>query len=484
MSELIIGRKQEISILQDKAESQSAEFIAIYGRRRIGKTYLIKHFFNQLPCIFYEQTGINDGTLQEQLAIFSERLSQTFYRGANMAIPKNWMEAFQQLTVAIDNVPKNKRIVIFFDELPWIATHKSGFLKALEYYWNTNWTNRRKLILIVCGSAASWMLEHLIYNKGGLHNRITARIPLQPFTLSETEEYLNYRGLGLNREQIVQLYMVMGGIPHYLKGINKGSSAIQNINRLCFHKGGFLFDEFDMLFHSLYEDPEIYIALIEAMSKKPKGISRDELIKVTKHPDGGRLNSRLRNLEEAGFISSFLPATHIRRGVHYRIIDEYVLFYTHWIEPLRRRKKGVIVSPQHWESLIRKPIWFSWAGQAFEAICFKHIEKIKKALGMEHIAAVCSDWQYRPEKKTEQGAQIDLVFDREDGCVTLCEIKYSDKPFILTKEFFGQLKIKEAVYKEKTRNKKQIFWALIAAQGVPGQTRDILSQVITLNDLF
>jgi len=395
------------------------------------------------------------------------------------------MEAFQQLNNAIDNTPKNQRIIVFFDELPWIAKKRSGFLKALEYYWNTNWTNRPKLILIVCGSAASWMLENLIYTKGGLHNRITARIPLQPFSLDETESYLKYRGIPLNRDQIVQLYMVMGGIPHYLKGIRKGFSATQNINMLCFRKGGLLFDEFDKLFHSLYEDPEIYIALIEAISEKPKGIAREDLIRVTGHPDGGTLNKRLRNLEEAGFISSFLPVTHTKRGVHYRIIDEYVLFYSNWIEPLRKRKKGVVVSPQYWESLIRKPVWFTWAGQAFEAICFKHVDGIKIALGIEHIPAVCSDWQYRPETKTEErGAQIDLVFDREDGCVTLCEIKYSDKPFSMTKEFFAQLKTKEAVYVEKTRNKKQVFWALIAANGVSGQRGELINKVITLEDLY
>lgn len=485
MSEPIIGRKEELAVLYEKAESQSAEFIAIYGRRRIGKTYLIKHFIEQLSGIVFEQTGINKGTNKEQLAVFAKSLSQAFFKGAKMAVPKNWMDAFDELNNAINDVPKNKRVVIFFDELPWISTKRSGFLKALEHYWNTNWTNRRKLMLIVCGSTASWMLENIIYAKGGLHNRITAKLPLQPFSLDEAKNYLRYRGISLSHNQIVQLYMVMGGVPHYLKGVRKGLSAAQNINTLCFCKGGLLFAEFEILFHSLYDEPEIYIGLINAISKKPKGIDREELIKVTGHTDGGHLNKRLRNLEEAGFISSFLPVSHTKRGVHYRIIDEFVLFYTHWMESLRKRKKGVIASSYHWESLIKKPLWFTWAGQSFEAVCFKHVDRIRKALSIEYIPAVCSDWQYRPEKKTaEQGAQIDLVFDRDDGCVTLCEIKYSEKPFVMTKDFFTELKQKEAIYIEKTRSKKQTFWALISAQGVSSQQKGLITQVITLNDFF
>lgn len=489
MSEPIIGREKETAILENKLLSQSAEFIAIYGRRRVDKTYLIKQFFSKHADTLFEQTGLNDGTLQEQLTIFTQSLSNTFYKGARMALPKNWMDALQQLTLAVDhNTHEDEQVVLFFDELPWLAARKSGFLKALEYFWNTRWTYRKKLILVVCGSAASWMLENLIYSKGGLHNRITARIPLQPFNLRETKEYLKYLGVDLNHQQILQVYMAMGGIPHYLKEVSKGLSATQNINMICFQKDGLLFDEFDMLFHSLYEEPEAYLSIIRAITKKPKGISRKELIKATKTTEGGRLTAKLRSLEEAGFIDGFLPLNKGKRGVYYRVVDEYILFYLTWIEPFKEVTKRAIISDAHyWELAIKKPAWLTWTGQAFEAVCFKHANKIRRKLDIEHIGVICGDWQHHPEKNSKEfGAQIDLVFDREDGCTMLCEIKYSDKPYQVTKEFVEQLKRKEMVYRERAKSKKQIFWVLIAANGAPENQylKDTIHHVITLEDLF
>jgi AAA+ ATPase superfamily predicted ATPase len=484
----IVGRHEEITLLKGKLSSVSAEFIAVYGRRRVGKTYLINQFFSEQTGIYFEQTGLNDGSLQQQLSVFSEQLSQTFYKGISLTPPKNWMEAFQKLTVAIDDLPKNKRVTLFFDELPWLATPKSGFVKALGHYWNTKWTNRKKLILIVCGSAASWMLENIIYSKGGLHNRITAKIPLQPFTLKETAFYLTSLGINLNHQQLLQIYMAIGGIPHYLNAVKKGLSAAQNINSMCFKKNGLLFKEFDSLFHSLYEDPESYINIIRTISKKSQGINRDELIYNSGISSGGYLNTRLRNLEEAGFIISYLPVGHSKRGIHYRVIDEFTLFYLTWIEPMCNKTLGSSVTDHYWESLIKKPAWNSWSGYAFESICFKHIDIIKKVLGLDHIPAFCSSWQYQPTKKKtgDEGAQIDLVFDRDDGCITLCEIKYSEKPYLLTKNYAQDLQKKENIFNKITRNKKQIFWALVSSNGVT--SNDVLKkqidQVITLRDFF
>lgn len=487
MAEKIIGRGKEQQILRDKMNSPSAEFIAVYGRRRVGKTFLIKQFFEQKNDLFFEQTGLKDGALQEQLPVFSDCLSKAFYGGVKIAIPKNWMEALRELTTAIDSISKSKRIILFFDEVPWLASQKSGFLKALDFFWNTEWSHRKKLVLIVCGSAASWMMENLIYAKGGLHNRITAKISLQPFNLRETEEYLKYLNVSLNRQQILQLYMVTGGIPHYLKSVKRGLSSSQNINELCFQKGGLLFDEFDLLFHSLFDDPEVHIDIIRAIADRPKGIDRELLIRATKSSNGGSLSNRIRSLEEAGFVSSFLPLHHARRGIHYRIVDEYSLFYLTWIEPLRKRSKGAITHAHYWEAMIKKHHWLAWAGLSFEAVCFKHTEAIRKKLGIENVSTICSDWRYQSGKGgSDLGAQIDLVFDREDGCTTLCEIKYTEKPFVLTKEFIERIKTKEAIYREKTRTQKQIFWALIAANGTTNSQRadNLICHVITADDLF
>lgn len=485
MGEQIIGRKKELKLLESALSSNSAEFIAIYGRRRVGKTYLIKQFFGHQSGVFFELIG-NEDAIKNQLKNFSISLSNAFYKGATIATPLNWMNAFRELNTAIENLPKNKRISIFLDELPWLATRKSGFLMALEYFWNAHWSYRKKFILIVCGSAASWMLKKIIYAKGGLHNRITLNIPLLPFTLSETAAYLKYRNNQFNDQQILQLYMMIGGIPHYLKHIKKGLSVASNINILCFQKGGALIDEFDRLFHSLYDEPEIYIKIIRAIANKRNGISRDNLIKNVKEiSDGGTLNIKLQSLEEAGFISTFLPLGHSRRGIHYRLIDEYSIFYLHWIDSIRKKTR-ITPSGNHWLSIMHSPTWHAWAGYAFESICLKHIDTIKKLLEIDDIQSYCGDWRYMPEKNKDSGAQIDLIFDRNDDCVTLCEIKHTDKPFVITKNYASELERKKSIYKEKTRTKKQLVWCLISSNGVVKNEylKKLISNVIIAKDLF
>lgn len=485
MSELIIGRERELKILENALSSPSPEFIAIYGRRRVGKTYLIKQMFSQQGGIFFELTG-NGEKLKNQLKNFSESLSASFYEGAEMAVKSNWMDAFRQLTGAIEKAAKNKRIILFFDELPWLATKKSGFLKALEYYWNTKWSYRQKLILVVCGSAASWMLKKIVFAKGGLHNRITINIPLQPFSLNNVSAYLKYLGHNFTHQQVLLIYMITGGVPHYLKNIRKNLSISQNVNALCFQKGGLLFDEFEKLFHSLYEEPEIYIKIVRAIAKKRNGIAREELIQNVKAvSDGGTFNIKLQSLEEAGFISTFLPLGHARRGIHYRLIDEFALFYLSWIEPLKKKTRITTMS-SHWTSIMKSPAWHAWAGYAFEAVCLKHIDAIKSALAIENIQSFCGDWRYIPENKEETGTQIDLIFDRDDDCVVLCEIKHTDKPFVLTKEYAAELKEKEAIYKEQTRTKKQILWCLITSNGAVTNKHfsQTINQLVVLDDLF
>ncbi|MBX3708753.1 MAG: ATP-binding protein [Gammaproteobacteria bacterium] len=484
MENKIVGRKKEIHMFEEVLTSKSAEFLAIYGRRRVGKTYLVKQFFESQSGIFFELTGLNDGNLKEQLANLSISLAKTFYDGAEMAIQKTWTDALRQLSKAIEGVPLNKRIFLFFDELPWLCTRKSGFLKALEYFWNSHWSNRKKLVLIVCGSAASWMLEKIIYAKGGLHNRITVSLSLLPFSLKEVEEYLEYHGHKLNREQALQIYMVTGGIPHYLKAIKKNYSVAQNINALCFQKNGLLFDEFNKLFYSLYEFPELYINIIRAIAKKANGISRDDLIKSIKSSDGGYLNVMLKSLEEAGFISSFLPLGHTRRGVHYRLIDEYVLFYLNWIEPLHKQTR-ITTTTSYWTKVIHTAAWYAWAGYAFEAVCWKHVDAIKSALGLDAIHVNWGDWRYIPEK-SNKGAQIDLILDRDDDCITLCEIKHTEKDFAFTKSYSKDIETKQAIFKEQTRTKKQIQWCLIVSNGVVRNEyfKTLIDHVVVLDDLF
>ena len=431
---------------------------------------------------------MHKGTLKEQLNLFSESLGKAFYQGAKMSILKNWMEAFKQLSSAMDNIPKAKRITLFFDELPWLSTPRSGFLKAFEHYWNTDWCYRKKLILIVCGSAASWMIEKLIYAKGGLHNRITVTIPLRPFTLKETALYLSAFDKNPSQKQILQLYMVTGGVAHYLRAVKKGLSATQNIDRLCFQHGGFLLDEFDKLFRSLYEDAETYIKIVRVIAKNTGGISREKLISsLRKISSGGTLNNKIKSLEEAGFISTFIPLGHTKRGVYYRVIDEYVLFYLAWVEPFRKNSRGDTPEDgHHWSNQIHTPAYYAWAGYAFEAVCFKHIGQIKKALGLDQISCGYGDWRYSPISTQDQGTQIDLLFDRDDDCVTICEIKNTDKPFSVTKEYAKDLENKKRIYVNQTRTSKLILMALISNKGAVENDyyKKIFSNCVTIEDLF
>lgn len=485
---MLVGREKEILKLQDVLNSTQAEFVAVYGRRRVGKTFLIKQFFEKKKVVFFEQTGLHKGTLKEQLNLFAESLGKAFYQGAKMSIPKNWIEAFKQLSSAMDNIPEDKRITLFFDELPWLSTPRSGFLKTFEHYWNTDWCYRKKLILIVCGSAASWMIEKLIYAKGGLHNRITVTIPLRPFTLKETASYLSAFDKNPSQQQILQLYMVTGGVAHYLRAVKKGLSATQNIDRLCFQYGGFLLDEFDKLFRSLYEDAETYIKIVRVIAKNTGGISREKLISsLRKISSGGTFNNKIKSLEEAGFISTFIPLGHTKRGVYYRVIDEYVLFYLAWIEPFRKNSRGDIPDDgHHWANQIHTPAYYAWAGYAFEAVCFKHIGQIKKALGLDRISCGYGDWRYSPISAQDQGTQIDLLFDRDDDCVTICEIKNTDKPFSVTKEYAKDLENKKRVYVNQTRTSKLILMALISNKGAVENDyyKKIFSNCVTTEDLF
>jgi len=280
--EAIIGRKEEQKTLQRVFDSPRAEFLAIYGRRRVGKTYLIKQFFSAKPCHYFQITGMKDGRLKEQLFEFTRAVEKTFYSGVTLKEPESWMQAFEMLTNAIEKYTDKQKVVLFFDELPWLATKRSRFLQALDYYWNTRWVDNPRIRLVVCGSAASWIIENIINSKGGLHNRITAQIRLEPFSLSETRDFLKYRGILLTDKQVLLLYMAIGGIPHYLTQVEKGLSAAQNVDKLCFTKNGMLFKEFNNLIPALFEEAEIYKEIIRIIAKHRYGIGRTELLEQLK----------------------------------------------------------------------------------------------------------------------------------------------------------------------------------------------------------
>lgn len=487
MSSNLFGREDEVAILQHFFASNKAEFLAMYGRRRVGKTYLVRQFFEKKNAIFFNVTGTKEGSRAKQLLHFTQQIGKVFYGGVSLAVPHNWDGAFNTLTEAINKQAKNKRIILFFDELPWMATKKSMLLQELDYYWNQHWSNDKRIKLIVCGSSASWIIHKIINNKGGLHNRITRKICLEPFTLSDTKHFLSKRGIKLKNEQILMIYMVTGGIPYYLSYVDKGLSAAQIIEKLAFTEKGILLNEFDNLFSSLFEHSEIYIQLIKAIASRRYGIGQQELLKIMGTSAMGAVGIKaLRELEETGFIISFMPHYHKRQGIYYRLIDEYTYFYLKWIAPIKKTLQRRSLNKGNWQAMQKTPEWHSWLGYAFEAVCYKHISVIRQAL-LISPDAIANSWRYIPRKNIKgRGAQIDLLFDRKDDVITLCEIKYSEEPFILTKEYVEVLKNKMEVFKEQTQTKKQLFLAFIATNGIKNNyyAEDMISGVVVLDDLF
>jgi len=487
LKDKIIGRIEEQKVLQKIFNSKHAEFLAIYGRRRVGKTYLIKRYFASKPCYYFQITGVKDGTIKEQLHEFTRRVEKTFYPpGVSLKEPLTWMNALEMLTTAIEQYSNKKKVILFFDELPWLVTKKSRFLQALDYHWNTKWSDNNRIRLIVCGSAASWIIKNIVNNTGGLHNRITAQLRLDPFSLNETKNYLKYLGINLNDKQILVLYMVMGGIPQYLKQIENGLSASQNIDKLCFTKNGILFNEFNNLIPALFNESEIYNDLIRLIAKQRYGIERSDLLKKLKFSSGGRIDQRLLELEEAGFITNFKPYGHVKRGHYYRITDEYTLFYLNWIEPIEGSIRHQSKSRGYWEKQSKSSSWKSWSGYAFEAICYKHIEEIRIGLNIP-VTANIGTWRYSPRKGSEEkGAQIDLLFDRDDGVVTVCEIKYSDIPFEIDKQYANNLLNKIDVFKRQSRVDKQIFISFITSSGIKENMHStkLISNQVTAREFF
>lgn len=483
----IVGRHYEQEQLQKRFQSAQAEFIGVYGRRRVGKTYLIREFFNKKPCIFFRSSGIHRGSLKKQLDKFRKEIEVTFYqgrKGTQLSHFLNWHDAFEALKDAIDLFANKQKVVIFLDEIPWMATPKSGLLEALDYYWNRHWSEDKRIKLIICGSAASWIIENVLHNTGGLHNRVTLRLPIAPFSLSETKDYLHYKNIHYNNEQILTLYMCLGGIPFYLNFVEKGLSAIQNINAACFSKKGTLYDEFELLFASLFKKHEIHQAIITFITHKREGVSRND-IETHLNYKGGRLTDRLKELEEAGFITAYMPWKK-ERGTYYKIIDEYTLFYLTWISKKSKNRIAQDIDDHYWAVLSEKSAWKAWSGYAFEAICFKHINPIKKALNIPNGSEAYS-WRHITTKdEAISGTQIDLIFDRPDKIINLCEIKYSSAPFVIDKKYAEHLRNREKIYCQITKTDKQIFHSMITLSGLKKTiySEELIASIATLNDLF
>lgn len=452
----LVGRQREQRTLQAALDSAEAELACIYGRRRIGKTFLVRQFFAKELC--FELTGIFDAPLKEQLRNFSRAYDAAF--GGGLPPPSDWQSAFAQLAEALALLPKrSSKRVLFIDELPWLSSRRSGFLRALEHFWNSWAVKKPWLVLVVCGSAAAWMIDEVLHSRGGLHNRVTRRIRLEPFTLAETREFLAERRIELGDYQTLELYMAMGGVPHYLKEIRRSESASQNLDRICFARDGALHDEFRDVYRSLFEHAERHEGVVRALSRKTSGMTRGELLEAAEMGSGGAATKLLDELEASGFIMR-VPAFGMKtKDAVYRLADEYSLFYLRWIERHRGASDGF------WITRRTSPAWRAWGGLAFESVCLKHRRQIKRALGIEAVETLESTWR-SSSSNGESGAQVDLLIDRKDATINLCEMKFSDAEFVIDKSYAADLRTKRDTFRRATKSKKTILLTMVTTYGV------------------
>jgi predicted transcriptional regulator len=462
----IIGRQTEKERLKELYKSGKPEFIAVYGRRRVGKTYLIREYLHK--HIAFQVTGLANSKLTGQLDNFNEALLAHGFRG----VPAHdWLSAFRCLRELLASLPPGRKVV-FLDELPWLDTHKSGFLPALEHFWNGWAASNEEIMLIVCGSATSWLISNIVNNRGGLHNRLTCRLSLRPFTLRECEEYCQNAGLVFSRRDLAEGYMVFGGIPYYWSLLRKKFSLAQNIDLLFFAENAALEGEYERIYASLFKNYQKHVKIVETLSQKRSGMTREEIIAGSGLNNGGSLSRTLTELVECGFVRKFRDFTKQKNGYYYQLVDFYSHFYHHFCQ------NNLDGDSHYWANRIESGAQTAWRGYAFEQVCLAHIAEIKTKLGIAGVSAAVSSWH-------GSSAEIDLLIDRRDGVINICEIKYANKEFAITKEYSAKLRHKVDAFRQATSTRKALHLTMVTTFGLKNNkySAEIQSEV-ALDDLF
>lgn len=470
----IIGRKQEILELEELYSNGRSEFVVLYGRRRIGKTFLVNELFKDR--FTFSHTALSPveiagkDLMRMQLRHFTHSLIR--YGAEITQEPTNWLDAFFILENMLEKRSADERILVFIDELPWLDTPRSGFLTAFEAFWNGWGSRRSNLMLVVCGSAVSWISDKLLGSKGGLYNRTTAEIKLKQFSLNECEEFFRSRNIMLDRYDILQSYMIFGGVPYYLDFFSKGTSLAGNVDRMIFNRKGKLSNEFERLFSSIFTNPEEAEKVIKALADKRIGYTREELLKQTGIADGGGFTKLLRSLEESDFIRKFRYFGEKAKHTRYRLVDNFCLFHLYFLH------RKTTDDPQFWQHNQNSPSVNSWRGFAFENVCADHVWQIKFALGISGVHTETFSWRGRE-------SQIDLIIDRDDRLINLCECKFSSREFVIDKEYDTVLRERQAAFLEETGTRKSTMMTLITPFGLKrNEYFGRIQNTITSEDLF
>lgn len=471
----LIGRNREIEELDRCLKSDQSEFVVVYGRRRVGKTFLVEEFFNRQYDFSF--VGGHNLPVKKQLRNFAKAIKH-YARLPKLPEFADWSEAFDSLTGWIESQSSDHKKVIFFDEMPWIDTPKSDFVEEFENFWN-GWAARRKDILFVAtGSATSWMIDKLVENQGGLHCRITNSIYLNPFTLYESEQYLRARRCAWDRYQILQAYMILGGVPFYWNLLDTRLSLVQNIDRLFFRKNALLKIEFDELYNALFSHAEYYIQVVQLLANHKEGMTRSEIGKQV-HFDGKMLTVVLKNLERCDFVLRYSQLGNKVKDAIYRLSDFYTLFYFKYVQANNS------LDEQWWSKHFNSHSVESWQGQTFELVCMTHVDAIKQKLGIAGIATEVSAWRYVPKNDSEKGAQIDMVISRADRAINLCEMKFALGKYQVSADYADYIRDRAELFRTKTKTKYAVVPTMVTTYGVAeGANSSVAQQEITMEDLF
>lgn len=475
---LIIGRKEEQKELRRLFEQDEAKFVAVYGRRRVGKTFLIREMFDN-DFAFYH-TGLSPVELQgdnlktAQLETFANSLRR--YGLQVKRKPNTWVEAFELLIELIMQKPKGTRKVIFIDEMPWMDTPKSGFITAFESFWNGWASGQHDILLIACGSSSSWIMDNLINSSGGLYGRVDTDIQLKPFTLSETEQMLEQKGVEMSRFDIMEVYMAIGGIPYYLNQLKPGLSASEQIDSLLFANNAKLGNEYERLFNSTFANPEQIENVVRFLSGRHGGYSREEISKHMKL-QGKPLTQLLHSMCVSHFIERYQPFGNNARQLQYRLVDHFCWFWLKQVEGKSRTE-------HYWRDNYTSPATRTWRGIAFEELCMTHVEQMKACLGISGVATEHSPWIV-PATEEQRGGQVDLVLTRKDNMVHVCEMKCYDDLYQVSKEEEMKLRHRLSLVRENVKKRQSVQATLVTTFGLKqGKYSGIYTQTVLLDDLF
>ncbi|MDO4512380.1 MAG: ATP-binding protein [Bacteroidales bacterium] len=477
----IIGRKKEIAELKNLYNSGRAELVAIYGRRRVGKTFLVDEVF--AGKITFRHAGLSPVDASGKKNLMADQLKHFYHslllHGMKKShVPDSWLEAFFMLEMYLQSIDNGGRMLLFFDELPWMDTPKSGFLTAFEGFWNTWACHRHNLMLVVCGSANSWVQDKLINNHGGLYGRTTYEIKLAPFTLGECAQFFRSRGVKLSRYDVVQSYMMLGGIPYYLGYFEAKNSLPQNIDKLFFGNTPKLRDEYSRLFSSVFTNPEVMMAIVDFLGTRHSGYTRAEILQHFGWDDSGCFSSKIKALIASDFVMEYVPFGKGKRATCYKLIDPFCFFCQKYVNGKSRLDADFWLKNQASQSVV------SWRGVAFEEVCMAHVAQIKKALGVSGVISTQSAWALKGDDETE-GTQIDLLINRNDNVLNMCEMKFYADDFTITKAYHQKLMNRERLLMERLPKRTVIHSTLITTCGLTyNEYSDDFTNVVTINDLF